>query len=333
MGRNKRHEFFLALMVTTCFIGSGEVARAQSAKSNVAYPSKPIRLIAPSSPGSGVDIVARIIAQKLSQQLGQQVVVDNRSGAGANLGAEIASKAPPDGYTLFVGTPAHAINSSLYSRLNYDLVRDFSPVSLITTGLYIVVVHPSLPARSIKQLIALAKARPGQLAYASGGQGNATHLAVELFSSMAGVKMLHVPYKGSGPALTDLIGGQVDLMFANLTAGLPHVKSGRLRALAVTGEQRSPAIPNLPTVMEAGLAGYVVKSYYAVFAPAGTAKDIIDRINSEIATAMRSTDLRERLASEGADPTSSTPGQLSAFIKSEIDKWSKVVEAAHIRAE
>lgn len=320
-------------VVAFCFLAGGQLAHGQQARSEAAYPSRPVRLITPSSPGSGVDIVARIVAQKLSEQLGQQVIVDNRSGAGANLGAEIAAKAAPDGYTLFVGTPAHAINSSLYSKLNYDLVRDFSPVSLITTGQYIVVVHPSLPSRTIKELIALARTKPGALAYGSGGPGNATHLAVELFSNMAGIKMLHVPYKGSGPALTDLIGGQVHLMFANLTAGLPHVKSGRLRALAVTGEQRSSIVPDLPTVVESGLPGYVVTSYYGILTPTGTPKEIIARVNAEIVKAMRAPDMRERLAGDGADPVSSTPEKFASFIKSEIDKWAKVVKAANIRAE
>lgn len=320
-------------VVAFCFLAGGQLAHGQQARSEAAYPSRPVRLITPSSPGSGVDIVARIVAQKLSEQLGQQVIVDNRSGAGANLGAEIAAKAAPDGYTLFVGTPAHAINSGLYSKLNYDLVRDFSPVSLITTGQYIVVVHPSLPSRTIKELIALARTKPGALAYGSGGPGNATHLAVELFSNMAGIKMLHVPYKGSGPALTDLIGGQVHLMFANLTAGLPHVKSGRLRALAVTGEQRSSIVPDLPTVVESGLPGYVVTSYYGILTPTGTPKEIIARVNAEIVKAMRAPDMRERLAGDGADPVSSTPEKFASFIKSEIDKWAKVVKAANIRAE
>jgi len=316
-------------IVVLCLVAGVRPAYAQPA----GFPVKPVRLIAPSSPGSGVDIVARIVAQKLASQLGQQVIVDNRPGAGANLGAEIAARAAADGYTLFMGTPAHAINASYYSRLNYDLVRDFAPVSLVTTGEYIVIVHPSLPVKAVRELVALATARPGVLTYGSGGRGNATHLAVELFSTMAGIRMLHVPYKGSGPALTDLAGGQVDLMFANLTAGLPHVKSGRLRALAVTGDKRSPTVPNLPTVAESGLRGFVVKSYYAIFVPARTPAEIVDRLNGEVVAAMRSADLRQRLSGEGAEPESSTPRELAAFIKSEIEKWSKVVKAAHISAD
>jgi tripartite-type tricarboxylate transporter receptor subunit TctC len=308
-------------------------AHAQQARGDSAYPTRPVRLITPSSPGSGVDIVARIYAQKMSEQLGQQMVVDNRAGAGANLGAELAAKAPPDGYALFIATPAHAINSSLYSRLNYNLERDFLPVSLISTGVYVIVVHPSLPVKSVKDLIALARVKPGTLAYGSGGPGNATHLAGELFNTMAGTRMLHVPYKGSGPALTDLISGQIQLMFANLTAGLTHVNSGRLHALATTGDKRSQTVPNLPTVTEFGVPGYVVTSYYGILVPAGTPKDIVARLNAETARAMRAPEMRERLEGEGADPTSSTPEQFAAFLRKEIDRWAKVVKAANISAE
>jgi tripartite-type tricarboxylate transporter receptor subunit TctC len=217
------------------------------------YPTRAVRLIVASSPGSGVDIVSRIVAQKLSAGLGQQVIVDNRAGAGANLGAEIAAKSPPDGYTLFMGTPAHTINASLFSGLNYDVVRDFTPVILVSTGQYVVIVHPSVPARTIKELIALARRKPEGLAYGSAGPGNSTHLTGELFNSMAGTKMLHVPYKGSGPGLIDLMSGQIQVYFANLTAGLPHMRANRVRALAVTGPKRSPLLPELPTVAEAGL--------------------------------------------------------------------------------
>jgi tripartite-type tricarboxylate transporter receptor subunit TctC len=297
------------------------------------YPSKPVRVIAASSPGSAVDIVARIIAPKLSEQLGQQVVIDNRAGAGGNLGAEIAAKAAPDGYNLFMGTPAQTINPGLYRALNYDLVRDFAPVSLVTTGHYSIVVHPSLPVKSVRELIALARARPGQLFYASAGNGNATHLAAALFSSLTHVDLVHVPYKGSGPALTDLIGGQVQLMFSNLTAALPYVKSGRLRALAVTGEKRSPAAPELPTVMEAGVPGYVVISWFGVMAPAGTPREIIMRLNGDIAQVMRSSDIRERLATDGAEPTFSTPEKFGDFIKAEIAQWTKVIRDAKINPE
>lgn len=317
------------LLVLLC----GALAHAVAANMEGSYPTRPLRLITPSSPGSGVDIVARVFSQKLTNLLGQQVVVDNRAGAGANLGAEIAAHATPDGYTLFIATPAHAINSSFFHHLNYDLMKDFSPVSLITTGQYVVIVNPSLPAKSIRELIDLARKKPGALAYGSGGIGNATHLAVELFNTMTGTRMLHVPYKGSGPALVDLIGGRVQLMFANLTAALPHVKAGRLRALATTGEKRSRILPNVPTVNESGVPGYVVTSYYGILVPTETPKDIIARLNGKIVKTMSAPEMREQLAAQGADPTSSTPEHFRAFLQSEIDKWAKVVKSAHVQAK
>jgi tripartite-type tricarboxylate transporter receptor subunit TctC len=309
------------------------IAQTAAPGSAQGYPAKPVRLIAASSPGSAVDIVARIIAQKLSEQLGQQVIVDNRAGAGGNLGAEVAAKAPPDGYTLFMGTPAHAINTGLYRKLDYDLVRDFAPISQVTSGQYAIVVHPSLPVKSVKDLIALARAKPGQLNYASAGTGNATHLAGELFNSLARVNLVHVPYKGSGPGMVDVMGGQVQIMFPNLTAALPQVKSGKLRALAVTGQKRTPVAPDLPTVIEAGIPGYVVTSWFGVLAPAATPRPIVQRLNAELAKLAKAPDMRERLAGEGAEPISSTPEQFAAFIKTEIEQWTKVVRAAKISAE
>lgn len=297
------------------------------------YPTRPVRMIVPSTTGSGVDMLARIVASGISEGLDQQVLVDNRPGAGTNLGAEIAVKAAPDGYTLLMITPALAINASLYSKLNYDLVRDFAPISLVTTGIYVIVTHPSLPTKTIKELIALAKAKPGALNYASAGTGTALHVGVELFSSMANVKMLHVPYKGSGPALTDLIGGQVHMMLSNLTAALPHVISRRLRGLAVTGEQRSTALPSLPTVAEAGLPGFVMTTYNGVLAPEATPRTIIERLNAEIVKVIRAPGIRERLASIGVDPVGSTPDEFAAFIRSEIAKWSKVIKAIGLRAD
>ena len=262
------------------------------------YPAKPVRLIAASSPGSAVDIVSRVISQKLSEQLGQQVVVDNRAGAGGNLGAELAAKAPPDGYTLFMATPAQAINTGLYRKLDYDLVRDFAPVSQLTVGHYCVAVHPSLPVHSVKELIALARVRRGQLNYASAGNGNATHLAGALFNSMAHIELVHVPYKGSGPALTDVIGGQVQVIFPNLTAAVPYVKAKRLRALAVSGEKRSVIVPDLPTVSEAGLPGYRVISWFGLLTPAGVSNEIVVRLQRELTATMRSSEVRDKLAGE-----------------------------------
>jgi tripartite-type tricarboxylate transporter receptor subunit TctC len=285
-------------------------------------------VIVASSPGSGVDIVSRIVAQKLAVGLGQQVIVDNRAGAGANLGAEIAAKAPPDGYTLLMGTPAHAINVSMYSGLNYDIVRDFAPVSLISTGQYVVIVHPSVPVQSVKALIALARSKPGDLAYGSAGPGNSTHLAGELFNSMAGTRMLHVPYKGSGPALIELMSGQLQVMFANITAGLPHIRAGRVRALGVTGPKRTPQAPDLPTVAEAGLPGYSVTSYFGVLVPTGTPSAIIAKLNTELVRAVHAADVQASLANEGAEAVGSSPEEFAAFIRAEIPRWAVAVKTA-----
>ena len=297
------------------------------------YTARAVRLIVASSPGAGVDIVARIMAQKVSMSLGQQVVVDNRAGAGANLGAEIAAKSPPDGYTLLMGTPAHTINVSLYSGLNYDVVRDFAPVSLVSTGQYVVIVHPSVPARTAKELIAIAKARPGALAYGSAGPGNSTHLAGELFNSMAGSKMLHVPYRGSGPALIDLTSGQLQVMFANITAGLPFIRNQRVRGLAVTGPKRTPQAPDLPTVAEAALPGYSVTSFFGVLAPTGTPAPVIAKLNAEIVRAVHSGEVQASLAHEGAEAVGSSPDEFASYIRAEIPKWAAAVKTAGLQGQ
>jgi tripartite-type tricarboxylate transporter receptor subunit TctC len=297
------------------------------------WPARPIRLIVASSPGSGVDLVARVLAQKLGEQLGQQVVVDNRAGAGGNLGAEVAAKSAPDGYTLFMGTPAHAINASLYRKPGYDFVRDFAPISLATTGHYVLVVNPSVPARSVKEFIALARVRPGKLNYASAGTGNATHLAGELLRALTAIDIVHVPYKGSGPALSDVIAGHVDLMFANLTAAIPHMKSGKLRALAVTGPVRAGSTPELPTLAEAGVPGYAVSAWYGVLAPSATPAEIVTRLNAEIGRALRAPEMRARLAADGADPAPGTPGEFARLIESEVATWAKVIKRAGITPE
>jgi tripartite-type tricarboxylate transporter receptor subunit TctC len=304
------------------------LAAAATSAAAQQYPTRAVRVIVASSPGSGVDIVSRIVAQKLAVGLGQQVIVDNRAGAGANLGAEIAAKAPPDGYTLLMGTPAHAINVSMYSGLNYDIVRDFAPVSLISTGQYVVIVHPSVPVQSVKALIALARSKPGDLAYGSAGPGNSTHLAGELFNSMAGTRMLHVPYKGSGPALIELMSGQLQVMFANITAGLPHIRAGRVRALGVTGPKRTPQAPDLPTVAEAGLPGYSVTSYFGVLVPTGTPSAIIAKLNTELVRAVHAADVQASLANEGAEAVGSSPEEFAAFIRAEIPRWAVAVKTA-----
>jgi tripartite-type tricarboxylate transporter receptor subunit TctC len=292
------------------------------------YPARPVRVIVPTSPGAGADIVSRIVAQRLTETVGQQFIIDNRAGAGANLAAEIAAKAAPDGYTLFIATPAHAINPSLYNRLNYDILRDFAPISQMSSGYYVIVVHPSVPVKNVKELIALAKAKPGQLNYASAGPGNATHLAGELFKSLAHVDMVHIAYKGSGPGVIDLVAGQVQVMFPNLTSAISFIKSGKLRALATTGEHRASTAPDIPTVIESGLKGYTVIGWYGLSAPAHTPQPIIAKLNAELVKVLKQPDLKERLAADGAEPAPSTPAEFAAWIKAEVAKWAKVIKDA-----
>jgi tripartite-type tricarboxylate transporter receptor subunit TctC len=295
------------------------------------YPARPVRLVVSSSPGSGVDIVGRIVAQRMSEILGAPIVVDNRAGAGGMLGVQLVARSAADGYTLLMVAPSFTIAPSYERDLPFDVIRDFAPVGQASTGHYIAVVHPSLPVFTLKELIALAKARPGQLNFGSGGNGNSSHLAVEYFLSMTGINIVHVPYKGSGPAVTDLIAGLIQLMFANISAAVPYVKSGRLRALAVTGEKRALALPNLPTVVEAGVPGYVVTNWFGVAVPAHTPPEIIARLNTALTTAMRERDMRERLAGEGAEPAPGTPAEFGKLIAREVAIWAKVVKSAGVK--
>ena len=316
------------LLFVACAAMYASCAGAQST-----YPNRQIRMIVPFAAGGPTDAIARAIAQKLNESWGQPVVVDNRGGAGGNIGTEIAAKSPPDGYTLFIGTVANAINQSLFAKLPFDFTRDFVPVTQnYVTGL-ILAVHPSLPVTSVRELIALAKARPGELSYSSSGVGGTPHLSGELFSSMAGVKMVHVPYKGSAPAMTDLLGGQVQLTFDNMLTVLPQVKSGRLRGLAVTLSSRSPLAPELPTVAEAGLRGFEVKSWNGVLVPTGTSKDIIARLNGEIVKILRQPDLREKFLVQGVELVPTTPEEFGAFIRQDIAKWAKVIQISGARAD
>jgi len=294
------------------------------------YPARPVRLVVASSPGSGVDIVARIVAQRMSETLGAQMFVDNRAGAGATLGIAAVAKSAPDGYTLLMAAPSFTISASLMRDLPYDTIRDFTPVGQATTGHYVLVIHPSLPVRSVNALIDFAKARPGQLNFGAGGSGNSTHLAAEYFRNMTALDMVHVPYKGSGGAVTDLIAGQIHLMFANITAAIPHVKSGRLRALAASGHARSLALPELPTVAEAGVPGYVVSSWFGIVAPVRTPPEVIAKLNTVLATAMKGRDMRDRLAVEGAEPAPTSPAEFGKHLASEVAIWAKVVKAAGI---
>ena len=306
---------------------------AQAAPVWAQYPVKSIRLIVPVAPGGSGDAFGRIIALPLADALGRQVVVDNRSGAGANIGAEIAAKSPPDGYTLLVGIAAHAINVSLYRSLGYDVIRDFAPVSLLAATPNVLVVNPTLPVKSVKELIALAKARPGQIDYVSGGNGTSPHLAAALFTSMAGVKMNHIPYKGGGPSMIALIGGEASVGFPTAPTVIHFFPPGKLRGLAVSGATRSPSTPDLPTISEAGLKGYESSNWLGLLAPAATPKEIISRLHVESVKALARPDVKERLTATGLEPIGTTPDQFAAHIRTEIEKWRKVVRESGARVE
>jgi tripartite-type tricarboxylate transporter receptor subunit TctC len=321
-----KRNWSLLLPLLLCTVMSNAFAQAQ-------YPAKPIRFILPFPPGGGTDTLGRMIAQKLGETLGQQVVSDNRPGGGANLGAEIAAKSPPDGYTIFMGNVAHTINVSLYPKLNYDLVKDFAPVSILASTPNILVVHPSLPVKSVKELIALTKSRPGQLDFASAGSGSSSHLAGELFNNMGGVKLTHIPYKGGGPAVVALISGQVPVGFATTPSVMPHVTSGRVRGLAVTGDRRLSLAPDLPTISEAGIKGYEASTWYGLLVPAATPMDIINRLHATTVKILALDDLKKRLESSGFQGIGSTPQEYAAYTNSEIAKWAKVIKAAGIRAD
>jgi tripartite-type tricarboxylate transporter receptor subunit TctC len=291
------------------------------------YPVKPVRLIAPFSPGGATDVLARLAAQKLGERWGQTVIVDNRVGAGGHIGAELAARAAPDGYTLLVAGTPHAIGMSLYKKLAYDLARDLVGANRIATYPSAIAVHPSLPAKNVKELIALAKARPGQLNFGSAGVGSPNGLALELFKTMAKVKMVHIPYKGgSGQMVTDLIAGQVQLASIGLPPAMPHVKSGRLRVIAVTGKSRSALLPQTPTVDESGLRGFEVTSWYGIFGPAALPKDIVAKLNADIAAILNAPDLKSRLDTLGAEPGAMPQDAFQRYVRDEITKWAKVVK-------
>jgi tripartite-type tricarboxylate transporter receptor subunit TctC len=298
------------------------------------YPVKPIRFIVPFPPGGGNDTLARMLGQHLGTATGQQVIIDNRPGAGGAIGAEAAARSAPDGYTMFLaGVATHGINPNLRKKLSYDPIRDFEAVSLIASAPHLVVVHPSMPAKSMKELIALAKAKPGQINYASNGNGSSSHMATELFNMMAGTRMTHIPYKGLSGALTDILSGEIQVMFSSAVATLPHVKAGRLRALAMTGGTRSPAIPNVPTVAESGVRGYETGSWYGVVVPAGSPRVAIDRLSKEIQTIVKSPDITNRLNAEAVIPIGSTPEVFAQHIRSEVAGWAKVIKTAKIEQE
>ncbi len=322
----------IVVAVLTVMAGAA-AAQTTSTGSGQAYPAKPVRVISGFPPGSGADITARVIGVKLYEATGQQFFVDNRPGAGSNIAAEIAAKSPPDGYTLFIGTVANTINATLYSKLPFDFARDFAPVALATAAPNVLVVHPSVPVKSVKELVALAKSRPGQLNFASAGTGTAPHLSGELFNAMAGVKMTHVPYKGSPPAVLDLVAGSVDVMFSPASSVLPHVKSGRLRALAVTTAARLPSLPELPTVAESGLKGYETITWFGFVAPAKTPPAIVARLNAEIVKALALPDVRSQFELQGIEIVGGTPERFADYIREEIAKWARVIRLSGAKAE
>lgn len=297
------------------------------------YPSRPVRLVVPYAAGGPVDIVGRIVGQKLSEEFHHQVIVDNRAGGGGNIALEIVARAAPDGYTLLMGANGViAINPSLYKTMPVDTQKDFAPISMVASSPMILVVHPSVAAGSVKDLIALAKARPGAINYASSGSGSTAHLSSELFKSMARINMVHVPYKGAGPALTDLVGGQVQVMFTGVSSTLPFVKSGKLKALAVSSEKRLPLLPDMPTVAES-LPGYEVLTWYGVFAPAATPKAIVDRLHTTLVEIIATPDAKAKLTALGADAQTSTPQEFAQAVRRETAKWARIVKESGARAE
>ena len=315
------------LLTAAALIAVGHVTAADT------YPSKTIRLVVPFAPGGGSDIVARLLSAKMTEALGQTVVVDNRAGASANLGAAIVAKAAPDGYTLLLGNANYTINPSLFKTLPFDPVKEFAPVALIANVTNVLAIHPSIPAKSVKELIAFAKAHPGQLNFASPGNGTSSHLAGELFRQVAKIDVVHIPYKGATPAITDLIAGQVSFTMASVLSVLPYAKQGRLRMLAVTTAKRSGALPDIPTIAEAGLPGFEVSNWYGVLATGGTPRPIVDRLNAELNRIARVPDLAEKLAAQGADPATGTPDDFERFIQTELKKWAVVVRGAGINPE
>jgi tripartite-type tricarboxylate transporter receptor subunit TctC len=309
-------------------------ALAISAAHAEVYPSKPVRMIVAYPPGGGTDIVGRVVAQKLGESLGQAVVVENRGGASGNIGTELVARAAPDGYTILMGNVApNAINVSLFKNLPYDPVADFAPVTLVASTPNILVVHPSTPARTVKEVIALAKAKPGTLNFASAGVGSSSHLAGELFRVLAGADIVHIPYKGAGPAMVDVLSGQVQLYFATMPAAMPHVKSGKLAAIAVTSARRSPALPDTPTTAEAGVPGYEASTWYGLLAPAQTPGAAVARLHQATVKILSDAALREKLADQGFEPVGNSPEEFGAYIKSEIAKWGKVIRDAGIKPE
>ena len=299
-----------------------------------AWPAKPIRVVVPFPPGGATDIIGRVVAAELNKAFGVSAVVENRAGAGGNIGSELVARSAPDGYTLLIGTVGtHGINTSLYSKLSFDPVKDFAPVTLVATVPNVLVVHPSVQANSVRELVALLKSRPGRLNYASSGNGTSIHLSGELFKSMTGTFMTHIPYRGSSPAVADLLAGQVDLMFDNLPSSLQHIKAGKLRALGVTSAKRAAALPDVPTIAEAGVPGYEASSWFGLVAPAGTPPAVVQKLQQTLSKSLAAPDVREKLLGQGADPVGNTPEAFAQYIQDEIAKWAKVVRASGARVD
>jgi tripartite-type tricarboxylate transporter receptor subunit TctC len=297
------------------------------------FPTKPVRIISPFAPGGGNDVLARTIATRLTEHLKQQVIVESRPGANGIIGTEAAARAAPDGYTLVLIPSGHAVNATLYPKLPFDPIRDFTAISLVGSSPLVLVMHPSVPVKSVKDMLALAKSRPGELTYSSAGIGSSGHLAGAQFETLTGTKMLHVPYKGSALALNDVIGGQISLAFATSASAMPHVRSGRLRALASTGAKRSPALPELPTVAEAGVPGYEASLWYGLVGPSGIPADVVRRLNTEIVAVLSLPEIRDRLLKQGVDATPSTPESFSRLLVTDIDRWAQVIKRAGVKLE
>ena len=318
--------FFALVFCATCVVDTPPALSED-------YPGKPIRIIVPYPPGGFNDTLARTLGQKLTEKWGQSVIVDNRPGGGTTIGTNLAAKSAPDGYTLLIVSFAFAVNPALYATLPYDTTKDFAPVVLAASTPNLLVVNPDLPVKSVKELISLAKAKPGKLNYASAGNGSSNHLSMELLKSLTGIDAVHIPYKGSAPAVTDLIGGQVDLMFDNVPNVLQQVKAGKLRAIAVSGRERSPFVKDLPTVAESGVAGFDVSVWFGVVAPAGTPQPVVAKLNAEINRILKLPDIKQTFNSQGVEPAGGTPGEFSAFIAAQAAKWGKVVRDSGAKAE
>ena len=322
----------VALACSTAMLGLAAAANPAAVGAQ-AYPAKPVRLMVPFVPGGNTDIIARVVAPEMSKALGQQLVIENRGGAGSTIGTEVVAKSPPDGYTLLMVSAAHVINPAMIKKLPYDSIRDFAPISVVADVPTAFAIHPTLPVKNVKEFIALAKARPGQLNYSTAGRGTVGHLSAELLSSIAQIKMVHIAYKGTGQSITDLIAGHVQLQFSSMPAVINHARAGKLRLLAQTGEKRSAAAKDVPTMLESGVKGFVVSSGFGLLAPAGTPRPVIDRVHGALLKALAEPNVRNNLSGQGADPVGNTPEAYDAFNKAEIAKWIKVARGAGIDPE